>query len=462
MAGAQAADLPVKAKPVQYVKICSLYGAGFYYIPGTDTCIKLGGWVRLYTLWGANGDSTNGALGSYVKNDRTTNNFSWKTRGYITADVRNQSEYGTIRAYMDVGFSGDFGNVFSSNRAFIQFAGFTWGLSQSFYDFYSQPAVSHFGGHVTPASDTGDAGQWLMGYTAQFGNGMSGSISAEAPSPNRRTFIWNTNTTSAGQTAATGSSYEGVQWPDFVANLRVDQAWGAAQIMGAVHDASGTYYNSASGSAGFGPNHPSNAVGWAVGAGLKLLAPMIGQGDYFQAQVNYTNGATGYVAAGNISYAGFQSGPFPGNTYGYGLQADGVYGSTGDVELTTAWGVDASYEHRWNQQWKTSVYGSYVSFSYNDRANALACSATTFLPSFYRSPSHGCDNDYSYWDIGSRTQFNLDANTYLSLDVVYTHLNTASGGTFANTPSGYPSGTLKVDDQSAWIAHFRVHRDFYP
>ena len=46
VAGAQAADLPVKAKPVQYVKICSLYGVGFYYIPGTDMCIKIGGWVR--------------------------------------------------------------------------------------------------------------------------------------------------------------------------------------------------------------------------------------------------------------------------------------------------------------------------------------------------------------------------------------------------------------------------------
>jgi hypothetical protein len=34
--GAQAADMPVKAAPVQYVKICSLYGDGFYYIPGTD------------------------------------------------------------------------------------------------------------------------------------------------------------------------------------------------------------------------------------------------------------------------------------------------------------------------------------------------------------------------------------------------------------------------------------------
>ena len=47
MSGAQAADLPVKAKAVEYVRICSLYGAGFYYIPGTDTCIKLGGYLRV-------------------------------------------------------------------------------------------------------------------------------------------------------------------------------------------------------------------------------------------------------------------------------------------------------------------------------------------------------------------------------------------------------------------------------
>ncbi len=53
VAGAQAADLPVKAKPVQYVKICSLYGVGFYYIPGTDMCIKIGGWVRAEYGWGA-------------------------------------------------------------------------------------------------------------------------------------------------------------------------------------------------------------------------------------------------------------------------------------------------------------------------------------------------------------------------------------------------------------------------
>src|SRR6478609_3756457 len=47
MAGAQAADLPVKAKAVEYVKVCSLYGAGYYYIPGTETCIRIGGFLRM-------------------------------------------------------------------------------------------------------------------------------------------------------------------------------------------------------------------------------------------------------------------------------------------------------------------------------------------------------------------------------------------------------------------------------
>src|SRR6266699_3845854 len=53
--GAQAADLPVKAKAVEYVKVCSLYGAGFFYIPGTDTCIKLGGYLRVDTSFNTAG-----------------------------------------------------------------------------------------------------------------------------------------------------------------------------------------------------------------------------------------------------------------------------------------------------------------------------------------------------------------------------------------------------------------------
>jgi hypothetical protein len=467
IAGAQAADLPVKAKPVQYVKICSLYGAGFYYIPGTDTCLKIGGWARLYTLYGANSNSTNAALGqgaAAYPNNRTTSNFSWKQRGYITADARTQSEYGTIRSYLDVGFSGDSPGslmIFSSNRAFIQFAGFTFGLSQSFYDFYSQPAVSFFGGRVTPNSDTGDAGQTVWAYTAQFGNGLSASLSAEAPSGNRRALVWNTGTGAAGAfnpgLANPANSYEGIQMPDFVANLRMDAPWGAAQIMGAIHDVSATYYSGALGAAN---GHPDNEIGWAVGAGVKINTPMIGAGDYFQTQVNYTEGATGYVAvpaAGGLGYGGWN-----GNEFGYGLQADGVYGGTlaggnaTSISLTTAWGIAASYEHFWSKKWQTSLYGSYADFKYGGTGNALACAS--MQNAITAATFASCNNDFSYWDVGSRTQFNLDSNTYIGLDIVYQNVNTASDGVVL-TPA---AGGSTITDQHAWFGQFRVHRNFYP
>jgi hypothetical protein len=52
VAGAQAADLPVaKAVAVEYVRVCSAYGAGFFYIPGTETCLRIGGRVRADYLY---------------------------------------------------------------------------------------------------------------------------------------------------------------------------------------------------------------------------------------------------------------------------------------------------------------------------------------------------------------------------------------------------------------------------
>ena len=182
VAGAQAADLPVKAKPVPYMKICSLYGVGFYYIPGTDMCLKIGGWVRAEYAYGDNGNMTWGPFNGNA-NDRGTNNSTWRARGYITADARNQTEYGTVRGYLAVGLStsnvgtDSASNTFSANRAFIQWAGFTFGLAQSFYDFYSVPATSYWGSF--PASDTGDPGWMVLGYTAQFGNGFSATLAAE-------------------------------------------------------------------------------------------------------------------------------------------------------------------------------------------------------------------------------------------------------------------------------------------
>ena len=181
----QAADLPVKAKPVEYVKICSLYGAGFYYMPGTDLCIKVGGWARAEITEGGNGSLAWGAYNANT-NSRATNNLTTRERAYITTDIRNQTEYGTIRAYLAEGISSnDTGtgategsNTFSANRAFVQWAGLTAGLSQSFYDFFSGPAVAYRAGYLGN-SDTGDAGWFVWAYTAQLGGGFSATLSAE-------------------------------------------------------------------------------------------------------------------------------------------------------------------------------------------------------------------------------------------------------------------------------------------
>src|SRR3954464_13840787 len=54
VAGAQAADLPVrKAAPVEYVRVCSLGGGAFvgYVIPGSDVCLRVGGFARYQYTW---------------------------------------------------------------------------------------------------------------------------------------------------------------------------------------------------------------------------------------------------------------------------------------------------------------------------------------------------------------------------------------------------------------------------
>ncbi len=89
--------------------------------------------------------------------------------------------------------------------------------------------------------------------------------------------------------------------PDIVANLRVDQAWGGAQIMGAIHHENTTYYDSdidAAADLDELSGHPGEKWGWVVGGGLKINAPFISPGDYFVAEVNYTEGALKYINSG--------------------------------------------------------------------------------------------------------------------------------------------------------------------
>ena len=437
------------AKPVQYVKICSLYGAGFYYIPGTDICLKVGGWTRFEYGWGSNGSFAWGPFNGNV-NNRATNNSVMRARGYITVDARSQTAYGTVRSYMAIGLSeNDVGlntaaNTFSANRAFIQWAGFTFGRAASFFDFYNVPATSYWG--AFPASDTGDPGWMVAAYTAQFGGGFSATISAEQ----RR--MTNLIGASNPATGVSGAGYGGLQTPDVVANLRIDQAWGSAQVMGAMHQVNGLYYGGAAPASG----HPGDKWGYAVGAGIKLNAPMIGAGDYFQAQINYAEGASRYVfSTPNSNWT-----KVDGANAAFGILSDGIYGgtlaggNTTGVELTKTWGFNAAYEHFWNPAWKTSVYGGYAAVRYGSQANNMLCNVGGIALGSGAPAVAGCDNNWSTWWLGSRTQWNVTKDFYMGVDVLYSKLHSATNPAVL--------AVANTADQDNVAIRFRVHRDFMP
>ncbi len=99
MSGAQAADLPVKAKAVEYVRICSLYGAGFYYIPGTDTCIKIGGYLRVDTTFNGSIYDQPAWSGDLGQGNRYRDYFASRSRFALTVDTRTATEYGVVRTF---------------------------------------------------------------------------------------------------------------------------------------------------------------------------------------------------------------------------------------------------------------------------------------------------------------------------------------------------------------------------
>src|SRR6476469_6068828 len=231
------------SKTVQYVKICSLYGAGFFYIPGTDTCLKVGGFVRAEVNANAGGSFSvlsSGRLPSSIQASEET----WRTRAGVSFDARTQTQFGTLRSYMILATTETNGQVGGggaangpgvgnnpggsglapytrlwSNAAFIQLAGFTVGKTASFFDFDTNPYSNqtNFWG-----SNYGGAGIDVFAYTAQFGNGWSASISVEEPASRRMSI------TSTGSATATPWAYGNQQVPDVVGNIRIDQAWGSA------------------------------------------------------------------------------------------------------------------------------------------------------------------------------------------------------------------------------------------
>jgi Porin subfamily len=399
VSGAKAADLPARAAaPIEYVRICDAYGAGFFYIPGTETCLRVGGLVLAegrtfdpsYSI-GGTGFYGNGipafhtalapvGVGAGVgflpgitqySNNRSRDAASFNALGRVELDARTASPWGTLRAFARVdayygsgansatGSLAALSNTWNTtagtssqrettiiNKAFIQFAGLTAGRAQSMFDFYADAYnwVNVRGSNATVA---------LFSYTATFGSGFSSTISFE-DQPSRRAAIGST-IASATATAAgapipinvggvTGTSFQGqpagARVPDIVGNLRLDQPWGAVQLSASAHQVRASLFG-------------STALGTppATGAGLTpaYAFPALVSNSYGFAVQGGIQLNADYLSPGDKLWlqAAYEKGAFgyiAGNNLGYN------YGAVNQNRYAGSGFTASDYSTGWNSQ----------------------------------------------------------------------------------------------------------------
>ena len=141
--------------------------------------------------------------------------------------------------------------------------------------------------------------------------------------------------------------------------------------------------------------------------------------------------------------------------------------------LTSAWGINASYEHYWTPAWHTSLYGAYYEVSYGKgtgSANSNLCSGAGFGDGSAGTlaATGGCNMNWSNWGVGSRTQWDVTETFYLGVEVLYSQLNSAQAEParlflrLASLPSPPAARLWTKSHASNWAISLRAHRDFLP
>ncbi len=251
--GAKAADAIVMAEPepMEYVRVCDVYGTGFFYIPGTETCLKLSGYVW-YQIGAATGQ----------------NGFAHSTRARFNIDARSETEWGTLRSYIrfqndwTVGTDATVDPNVSLDQGYIQLGGFFAGYTESAWAATLNGGASNWGSHSWSGLAYGYAQRHVIGYNFTGSNGFFGTISLEADG-----------------LVNGGNGYI----PDVVAKIGVNQGWGAVWLK-AGYDES---YNAA-GASGFG-----------IGAGVHINMPNTGSS--FRLLAFYADSDNRMAAIGTVA-----------------------------------------------------------------------------------------------------------------------------------------------------------------
>ncbi|MDL2404450.1 porin [Rhizobium calliandrae] len=131
VSGAQAADAVVAAEPepLEYVRICDAYGAGYFFIPGTETCLKIGGKVRTEGQWGD-------AYGGHGTAGDWRYGTLWHTRAELNINTATDTEYGPLKTNTILRWDWSEGGSTGTNLlwSYISLGGFSVGKQDSQYN----------------------------------------------------------------------------------------------------------------------------------------------------------------------------------------------------------------------------------------------------------------------------------------------------------------------------------------
>jgi len=437
VASVQAADLPSKTKgpAVEYVKICDwVSGTGFFVIPGTETCLKVGGYVRAqfdirnvrntisnYTGLASAPTTVTGTVA------RLQDTQGFHARGTATLDARTRSAYGTVRAFMALeanNRSGTLGgNAFNVDKAFIQFAGITAGRAESFFEFWDAYADNTYVG-LQGSANSSD----LFAYTVQFGGGFQATIAAEHAPERNNGYGVSTVLGTAG-TSFTNAGNIASRTPDVVGQLYLEQGWGKAQISAAFHQSTSGFVAN-----GLGGTATYTANGYAVLAGVSINLPMLAAGDFLLLQGVYANGAGSYLGAGS-------------NLAGQGLiRNDADFAVVNGVRQNEkGYNLIAEMRHYWAPTFYQGIFASYLSLTPGSAIQAVNWNA-------------GGLGKFNEWRVGTQFVWVPVAGLTLGVEGLYAKSNNTLAGSAASPASVFPVGFKK--DYDTYIGRVRINRAF--
>ncbi|MHC5305887.1 porin [Bartonella sp. LJL80] len=202
---AKAADVVLpEAEPVEYVRVCDAYGEGYFYIPGTETCMRLGGFIYAQAKGGDD-------VYARSRSDRNPKTWRDEVRTHILVATASETELGTLRSHIELRSDFDDGTDSSSSEirfGYIELGGLHIGIDESslntFFDYY--------GDFINDDVILGGAYRTnMIQYTYAAGNGLSAMISLE-------------------QGGDEDTDYNGSiedYTPNVVAGLKFEQGWGS-------------------------------------------------------------------------------------------------------------------------------------------------------------------------------------------------------------------------------------------